>query len=133
MKALVADASVVAPALIDDGSAGELARTALAGHALLAPELLDLEVVSVLRRLRRADEIDDRRADLALADLMAIPIRRVSHGRLVVRCYQLRGNLSAYDAAYAALAEMLDVRLLTADARLAASPGLPCAVELLAE
>lgn len=131
--ALVADASVVAPALIDDDTAGDLARAALVGHTLFAPELLDLEVVSVLRRAHRTGQVDSRRAELALADLMAIPVRRVGHRRLVVRCYQLRDSLSAYDAAYVALAEMLDIGLLTADARLAGSPGLPCQVELLAE
>ena len=68
---------------------------------------------------------------LALADLVDLPLRRVPHIRLLERCWQLRHNLTAYDAAYVALAERLDLILVTADARLSKVPGLRCQVEVL--
>ena len=67
----------------------------------------------------------------AVADLEALPIQRVSHTPLVARCWELRANLTAYDAVYVALAEALGVTLLTADTRLAAAPGIACPVEVV--
>lgn len=101
------------------------------GHALAAPELIDLETVSVLRRQMGVGALEARRATLALRDLVELPLRRAPHGPLLARCWELRENLTVYDASYVALAELLDVALLTADARLAAAPGLRCEVELL--
>lgn len=129
---LVVDASALAPALADDGRDGDTARTRLGGEMLAAPELIDLEVAAVIRRQLRAGELDDRRAELALDDLAAIPLRRASHRLLVARCWELRENLTVYDASYVALAELLEVALLTADARLAGAPGLRCEVDVLA-
>lgn len=129
---LVVDASVLVVALADDGPDGDLARGRLAGQALAAPELIDLEVASVLRRQVAAGKIETRRADLALADLDAIPLQRAPHRPLLSRCWQLRENLTVYDAAYVALAEALEVPLLTADQRLAAAPGPRCVTEVLA-
>lgn len=128
---IVVDASVLAPALVDDGDDGDLARARLAGHTLAAPELIDLEVTSVLRRLTASGSLEGRRADLALRDLVEFPVRRASHQPLLVRCWQLRHAVTPYDAAYVALAEALDVTLLTADARLARAPGITCPVDLL--
>ena len=128
---LVVDASVLGPALVDDTPAGDSARARLRGHALVAPELIDLEVVSVLRRQLLAGVLDARRAELALADLLELPLRRVSHLRLLSRCWQLRHNLTVYDAAYVALAEVLGLVLVTGDARLSTSPGLRCDIDLL--
>lgn len=128
---LVVDASVVAVALGDDDSDGDTARARLRGEILAAPELIDLEVVSVLRRQSTAGRLDERRARLALDDLAALPIERARHVLLLGRCWELRDNLTVYDAAYVALAEALDARLLTADARLAKAPGIRCAVEVL--
>ena len=128
---LVVDASVLATALADDGTDGDIARGRLRGQELAAPELIDLEVVSVLRRQLSVGRLDARRAGLALDDLLELPIRRVSHRALLRRCWQLRDNLSVYDAAYVALAEALDTPLLTADARLAKAPGVGCAIEVL--
>jgi predicted nucleic acid-binding protein len=68
---------------------------------------------------------------MALDDLLALPVERASHRPLLARCWELRDNLSVYDAAYVALAEALGTPLLTADARLAKAPGLKCAVEVL--
>ncbi|MBA2575400.1 MAG: type II toxin-antitoxin system VapC family toxin [Euzebyaceae bacterium] len=128
---LVVDASVLAPALADDASDGDAARARLRGEALVAPELIDLEVASVLRRQLLAGDLDARRAELALTDLVDLPVRRVPHRRLLTRCWALRQNLTVYHAAYVALAELLDLVLLTADARLSKAPGLRCEVEVL--
>jgi predicted nucleic acid-binding protein len=128
---IVVDASVLAPALADDGPDGDLARTHLAGESLAAPELIDLETTSIIRRRLQSGLIDARRARLALSDLVALPVRRTAHRPLVARCWDLRDNLSVYDASYVALAELLQAPLVTADARLARAPGLRCPVELL--
>jgi len=128
---LVVDASVLATALCDDGVDGDTARGRLRGQDLAAPELIDLEVVSVLRRQLSVGKLDRRRARLALDDLLELPIKRAPHRFLLGRCWELRDNLSVYDAAYVALAEALDAALVTADARLAKAPGLKCVVEVL--
>lgn len=129
---IVVDASVVVTALADDNADGDRARTRLRGERLVAPHVIGLEVVSAWRRLATAGHIDERRASLAMADLVALRVERVSHEPLLARCWELKANLTVYDAAYVALAERLDVTLLTADARLAGASGLRCAVELLA-
>jgi predicted nucleic acid-binding protein len=128
---LVVDASVLVVALADDGVDGDGARARLRGEELAAPELLDLEVTSVLRKQRSAGLIDDRRALLALTDLRALPIHRAPHLPLLSRCWELRENLTIYDAAYVALAELLQADLLTGDSRLAAAPGPRCGIEVL--
>lgn len=128
---LVVDASVIAVALADDERDGDLARARLRGERLAAPELIDLEVVSVLRGQLRAGTLDRRRAELALIDLDAMPLQLAPHRPLLARCWQLRDNLTIYDAAYVALAETLRVDLLTGDRRLAATPGPRCHVDLL--
>jgi predicted nucleic acid-binding protein len=128
---LVVDASVLATALGDDGADGDTARGRLRGQDIAAPELVDLEVASVLRRQLSVGRLDARRARLALDDLLELPIGRAPHRPLLRRCWELRDNLSVYDAAYVALAEALDVPLVTADARLAKAAGVACAVEVL--
>ncbi len=128
---LVIDASVLAVVLADDASDGDRARARLRGEVLAAPELLDLEVASVLRRLVSAGMLNLRRANLALGDLAAAPVRRASHLPLLRRCWELRENLTVYDAAYVALAEALRVTLLTADTRLSRAPGPRCTIEVI--
>ncbi|HEX5610823.1 MAG TPA: type II toxin-antitoxin system VapC family toxin [Solirubrobacterales bacterium] len=128
---IVLDASVLAPALADDGEDGDRVRERLRDEALAAPELIDLEVVSVLRRAVRARNLDERRSGQALTDLATMPLRRVPHLRLLPRIWELRDNLTAYDASYVALAETLGAPLLTADGPLAAAPGIRCEVEVL--
>ncbi len=124
------DASVLVVALADDGSDGDLAPL-LAGEDLAAPELVDLEVASLLREQHAASHLDSRRAELALADLGALPLQRVAHLPLLPRCWELRDNFTVYDAAYVALAEALDATLLTADRGMSRAPGVRCAVEAL--
>ena len=128
---IVADASVLAVALADDGPDGDHARARLRGERLTAPELVDLEVISVWRRQIREGALQARRADLALADLAALPLRRAAHRPLLARCWELRDNLTVYDASYVALAEALDVTLLTGDGRLARASGPRCHFEVL--
>jgi predicted nucleic acid-binding protein len=128
---IVVDASVVVTALADDGADGDRARGRLRGERLVAPHLIDLEVTSAWRRLAAAGDLDERRVQLALEDLRGLRLERVPHGPLLSRCWELRANLTVYDAAYVALAEVLDVTLLTADARLAGASGSRCEVELL--
>jgi predicted nucleic acid-binding protein len=128
---LVVDASVLATALADDGDDGDRARARLRGEALAAPDLVDLEVTSVLRGRLAGGHLDERRATLALADLLSLPLQRAPALRLVTRCWELKENLTVHDAAYIALAELLDATLLTADARLARAPGPRCRIELV--
>lgn len=128
---IVVDASVLAPALADDDSDGDLARERLRGERLAAPELIDLKVASTLRRALRAGRLDQRRSGQALVDLAALPVRRAPHLSLLPRIWELRDNLTAYDAAYVALAEALRATLLTADVALSRAAGVRCEVEIL--
>ncbi len=128
---LVIDASVLAVALLDDGPDGDTVRLRLRGEQLAAPALIDLEVASVWRGMARGDHLDKRRAGLALDDLREMPIQRVEHTLLLARCWELRDNLTIYDAAYVALAEALQVTLLTGDLRLARSTGPRCTIDVI--
>jgi predicted nucleic acid-binding protein len=130
MTVIVVDASVLVVALADDGTDGDAARARLRGERLVAPELIDLEVGSVLRRHAVAGQIDDRRAKIALQDLVAMPLQRARHVELLGRCWELRTNLTFYDAAYVALAEALRTTLLTSDRKLARAPGPSCHIEM---
>lgn len=129
---IVVDASVVAVALGDDGADGERARDRLTDDALAAPELIDLEAVSVWRRHVAAKLMTARRAALAVSDLENLPLRRSPHRPLLDRIWELRHSVTPYDAAYVALAETLDVVLVTADARLARASGIRCEIEAIA-
>lgn len=128
---IVVDASVLASALADDGSDGELARSHLSTGRPYAPELIDLEVASVWRRAARSGRLEDRRARQALADLAELPLTRAPHGPLMARIWELRENITPYDAAYVALAEALEMPLLTADRRLGGAPGIRCEIRLI--
>jgi predicted nucleic acid-binding protein len=128
---IVVDASVLLTALADDGADGTRARQLLDGRSLAAPELIDLEVVSVLRRLVRSGNLSVERADLALGYLDVLPLQRAAHRPLVRRVWELRDTVSAYDAAYVALAELLDAELWTADAKLVRSVGPRCPLVMI--
>src|SRR5205085_12188077 len=97
---IVVDASVIVTALGDDGDDGDRVRGRLRGERLIAPHLIDLEVASAWRRLAAAGALDERRAQLALEDLRALRMERVTHRPLLSRCWELRDNLTIYDAAY---------------------------------
>lgn len=123
---------MLASALADDGADGDRARARLtADPSLHAPHLVDLEVIAVLRRRAVAGDLDERRADLAIRDLTDLPVIRYPHLPFARRAWELRHNLTPYDAAYVGLAETLDCALVTGDRRMAASPGIRCAVEVL--
>ena len=128
---LVIDASVLAVALLDDGQDGDTVRDRLRAEQLAAPALIDLEVASVWRGLARGGHLDPRRVRLALDDLQELPLQRVEHTSLLWRCWELRDNLTIYDAAYVALAEALQAPLLTGDRRLARSTGPRCTIEVV--
>ena len=127
----VIDASILAPNILAPDSDGDAARGGPRGQALATPERIDLEVASVWRRQVMAGQLETRRADLAVADLLALPLQRIPHRQLLTRCWELRQNLTPYDAAYVALAELLAVVLVTGDKRLSRSPGLRCRVQVI--
>jgi predicted nucleic acid-binding protein len=129
---IVLDASVVMDWLIRSPAAQRIeSRIFSRNQSLHAPELLDLEVAQVLRRLVREDTLSTSRAETAIEDLLEIRITRYPHSVLLPRIWQLRHNLSAYDAAYVVLAERLGATLLTRDARLASAPGHSATVEVM--
>lgn len=129
---IVVDASVLAPALLDDGASGARFRLRLSEEGLVAPELVDIEVCSVIRSWHRRGNVSIGRASSAIDDLLGLPMHRVARRHLVERIWQLRGNVTSYDAAYVALAERLSLTLVTADGRLANAPGTRCPIEHIA-
>lgn len=129
---IVTDASFLAMALGDDGQDGGSARERLRGEELAAPHLIDLEVTSVLRGALRAGRMTPERARQALGDLADLDIERVAHTALLTRVWELRDNLTPYDASYVALAELFQAPLLTYDARMARATGARCAFEVYA-
>lgn len=130
---IVVDASVLANALADDDGDGDRSRARLSAEpSLHAPELIDLEVLSVLRRRAAAGHLDVRRAALAMTDLQDMPLQRYPHLPLLSGAWRLRHNVTVYDGAYLALAELLECRFVTADGRLASIPSVECRVEVLA-
>jgi len=129
---IVVDASVLANAIADDGADGHRARSALrAAGELAAPDLIDVETTAVLRKRWIAGTINDQRFALAIEDLADLSIDRYPTLPLMRRAYELRANVTAYDAAYVALAEVLDCELLTGDRRLANASGPWCKIRLL--
>jgi predicted nucleic acid-binding protein len=130
---IVLDASFLAALLGDDAEAGRHLREQLWGEdEVFAPELIDLEVAAYLRRHVRLGQMVPERAMQLLVDLALMPLRRVSHVPFLSRIWELRDNVSSYDAAYIALAEIMLAPLLTADARLARAPGIRCEVRVFA-
>ena len=126
---IVVDASVVLDALL----AGERAAAASlnSGEPVCAPHLLDVEVAQVLRRLAGTGALPPSRAEEALTALEVLPVLRYPHYQLLPRIWQLRHSLTAYDAAYVALAESLDAVLVTRDQRMAAAHGHRARVKLV--
>lgn len=128
---IVIDASALVELLV--GGTPRAARLATRIHpaeTLHAPQLVDLEVASVLRGLEARAQLSTALAARAIVDLLALDLVRYAHDSLVPRVWQLRGNLTAYDAVYIALAENLEAPLVTCDGRLAAAPGNRARIEL---
>lgn len=128
---LVVDASVLAPFVADAGGDGQRFRERLRGETLAGPDLLRIETMAVVRRHARQGTLTVDEAATAIDDLLDLPITVFPTAPLLRRAWDLRDNVTTYDACYVALAEALDCPLVTADARLAGAPGLRCTVELL--
>lgn len=127
MAVIVVDASAFLELLLQSSRAATVTQ-AVAGMELIAPDLLNIEVLSTLRRLERGGTIDAARAAQALGDLERAPLWRLPTLSLLDDAWALRTNVSAYDATYVALARTLQCPLVTADARLARAPGLGVAI-----
>lgn len=123
---LVLDSSAVVAALTDGGHDGEWARAAVRGESLVAPSHLFVEASNVLRRLVLTGVLTSDLGALAHEDLMQLSITTVGFEVLARRVWALHPNMTAYDAAYVALAEELGAPLLTLDARLSRAPGTTC-------
>lgn len=127
----VVDASALIEALLPAGQRTRDAQQAVLAGAMMAPELIDVEVVSALRGLVRAGHLNESEAQAAISALAWWPLTRRAHLPLAPRIWELRHNYSAYDAAYVALAEALECPLLTADERLAKASGARCEIVVL--
>ena len=129
---IVVDAAVLANVIGDDGADGKRARGEIrvAGE-VAAPDLVDVETVAVLRKRWLAGTISDRRFSAAVGDLEDMDIDRYPALPLMRRAFELRSNVTAYDACYVALAEVLGCELLTGDQRLANASGPRCPVRVL--
>ena len=127
---LVVDASATVAALVDAGPDGHWARAALGRAGLVAPHLMPVEAANILRRAVLGGDLTSDTGAMAHADLIDLRIELFPYEPFADRVWQLRDNLSSYDAWYVALAEELDADLVTLDARIARAPGLRCAVRL---
>lgn len=126
------DASVLANAIADDEIDGRIAREALrAAKDLAAPDLVDVETMSALRKRWLAGSLTKERFAAAVGDLEDLDLDRYPALPLMRRAYELRANLTAHDATYVALAEALECGLLAGDGRFAGAPGLGCPVTVL--
>lgn len=129
---IVLDASAMLEVLlVTPAAVGVYDRLFQGSETLHAPHLVDLEVTQVLRRYCAAGDLDPERAGQALEDLSDLPLHRYPHDPFLSRIWELRHNVTAYDASYVALAEALGAPLLTADSRLASAPGHDATIELL--
>jgi predicted nucleic acid-binding protein len=129
---IVVDASVLANVIGDDGTDGRRARQELrAADGVAAPDLVDVETVAVLRKRWLAGDITDQRFADAVGDLEDLEFDRYPSLQFMRRAYQLRANVTVYDAAYVALAEALGCVLVTADGRLANAAGPRCSFRVL--
>lgn len=125
---MVCDASALVAVLVDGGPAGQWATARLAGADLAAPHLVLFEAANILRRHELAGLVSADQAAQAHADLVDLTIELWPYDLLASRVWELRGNLTAYDAAYVALAELTGSELVTLDRRIALAPGVRCAI-----
>ncbi len=129
---IVIDASVVVELLLQTPAAARLEQRVLRPEETLhAPHVLDLAIAQVLRRYAARAELPPARGMQAIELLLRFPIARYPHEALLERIWRLRDNLTAYDAAYVALAEALDAPLVTRDSRLARAGGHRARIELV--
>jgi predicted nucleic acid-binding protein len=128
---IVVDASVVGHWLLTD-QPSQLPSSLGADVELAAPHLIDAEVAHTIRRHLLVGLISFERAEIALQDLMVLPIERYAHTELLPRAFSLRDNATIYDALYLALAEALEATLLTRDKALMTVPGIDISIEMVA-
>lgn len=128
---IVLDASAAIDWLLQSASGRKVEERIYShGESLHAPHLLDVEFTQVLRRLVRERTVEVSRAEQAIVDLVNLPITRYPHFVFLPRLWQLRHNLTAYDAVYIALAERLNATLVTRDARLSTATGHQARIEV---
>lgn len=127
---LVIDAATVVAALVDEGRHGIWAHGLLGSDSLAAPHLMPVEVANILRRAVMAGDLSADAAALAHADLLELRVNLFPYAPFAARVWQLRGNVTAYDAWYVAVAEALGARLATLDVRLTRAPGPKCRFEM---
>lgn len=123
---LVIDSGLVVAALVDSGPVGTWADHLLATDDLAAPHLMPVEAANVLRRAAVTGEISADTAAIAYADLLSLRVELFPYEPFATRVWELRGNVTAYDGWYVALAESLNARLATLDLRLVKAPGPRC-------
>jgi predicted nucleic acid-binding protein len=129
---IVVDASALLDVLLRSPAAVPIEKRLFDPEETLhVPHLIDVEVTQVLRQYALSGEAMPERCHTALADLADFPLTRYPHDFLLPRVWELRSNLTAYDAVYVALAEALDAPLLTRDQRLANAPGNHARIELV--
>ena len=125
----VCDASAIAAVLLDAGADGEWATRTIGAGSIAAPTIVTYETANVVRRHELAGKISSDQAAQAHADLLDLAIELWPYDILAIRAWELRKNLSIYDATYVALAEMTELPLVTLDARLDKAPGVRCQIE----
>lgn len=125
---VVCDSSTLVALLLDSGADGRWATQQLTGAELAAPHLAEYECANVIRRHELAGLVTSDQATQAHADLLDLTIEEWPYEAIAPRAWELRRNLSVYDASYAALAELIDATLVTLDRRIGRAPGLRCAV-----
>lgn len=128
---IVVDASTVVAALLDAGRDGETARKEMLADEAHAPHLLDVEVLSAIRRAVLGGRLSASAARNAVGSARELPVLRHGHDLLVERSLELRDAVSAYDGVYVALAEILGATLVTGDRRLSRAPGVRCEVVVI--
>ncbi|HTA14916.1 MAG TPA: type II toxin-antitoxin system VapC family toxin [Solirubrobacteraceae bacterium] len=125
---IVCDASALVALLLDNGSDGQWVTETIVGGDLVAPHLVEFESANIIRRHELAGIISADQAAQAHADLVDLAIEQWPYELLAARAWELRHNLSTYDASYVALAELIGARLVTLDKRIGRAPGLQCAI-----
>jgi predicted nucleic acid-binding protein len=124
----VFDASAIVAALVDDGAEGRWCEDQLLADDLVAPHLMPIEAANIIRRTEAHKAIDPSDAAAAVRDLRRLDVELVQFEPLADRAWELRANLTVYDACYVATAELFRGRLVTLDRKLAQAPGLRCQV-----
>lgn len=130
MTTIVADASVVVEIVTSLGPGADRARASIGDQLMAAPALMPFEAANVLRRHGARRIIDAEAAQEAHARLLELPVQLWPYALLADRAWELRANATIYDATYLALAELLEVPLLTLDERLTTVPGIRCEVRV---